>query len=66
MEGDGEGVVIIINRDLLVSQFHLSVLTPDTGKIINHSESNLSGLLKNYSSLEKYKSYPHQIKLRDT
>ena len=60
MEGEGgmERVVVIINRDLLVSQFHLSVLTPDTGQIVNHSESNLSGLLKNYSSLDNKKIIP--------
>ena len=48
------GRVAIISRDLLMSQFHLSVLTPDTGQIINHSESNFSSLLKNYSSLERF------------
>lgn len=41
-----------------MSQFHLSVLAPDTGQIINHSESNFSSLLKNYSSLERF-IYPH-------
>ena len=55
--GMGRVVVVIINRDLLVSQFHLSVLTPDTGQIVNHSKSNLSYLLKNYSSLDNKKNY---------